>query len=165
MSALPLARRGVAPRAASLAVNAALAVALLAALAVAGAAAAGLTAHVEVSDSMRPALRVGDVVWLADIAARDAAAGDVVAFAHPDRRTTVLHRVQRVERAGGRLRFTTRGDANSGVERWSIAADGVLGLYAGLRVPAVGRATALPPSVALAAAVAVVLVLLRRIWR
>ena len=135
-----------------------------AALAVAVGFAAGVRPHVEASDSMRPALRSGDVVWLDGIVAADARVGDVVAFAHPDDRRPVLHRVARIEPAGADLRFVTRGDANSGVERWSVRREARLGRYTGVRVPAAGRAARSPQTAAAVVAVAVAL-LLRRIWR
>jgi signal peptidase I len=141
----------------------ALAAAVAVALAVAVAAAAGVTPHVEASDSMRPLLRAGDVVWLEDVRAAEARVGDVIAFAHPDRGDTVLHRVVARRRAGDALAFTTRGDANTGVERWSIDAGGVVGRYAGVRVPGVGRA----PLALVSALSGLVLagLLLRGIWR
>jgi signal peptidase I len=112
-----------------------------AATAVALAAAAGVAPHVELSDSMRPVLRAGDIVWLDKIAAHDARPGDVVAFPDPDRGVVVLHRVERVRAAAlGRLSFTTRGDANSTSETWAIDAAGDLGRYAGVRLPFAGRA-------------------------
>jgi signal peptidase I len=147
-----------------------LTVLVLAAVTVAGAAAAGIAPHVELSDSMSPVLRAGDVVWLDRIAAREARAGDVVAFDDPERDAVVLHRVERVGAAPlGRLAFTTRGDANTTSESWRIAADGRVGRYVGARVPHVGRAvTALqgPPLALIALVSGGVLggIALRRIW-
>ena len=159
MAALP---RG-ALRASHLAAGVALAAVVLAALATAVGLTLGARPHVEASDSMRPALRAGDVVWLDEIEAARARAGDVVAFAHPDDRRPVLHRVVRVSASRGRLAFTTRGDANSGVERWTVRRDETLGRYTGLRVPSAGGAAS--PAVALGVVAVAVLLLLRRIWR
>jgi signal peptidase I len=147
-----------------------LAALLLAALAVAGGAAAGFAPHVELSDSMRPVLRAGDVVWLERIAARDARRGDVVAFDDPERDAVVLHRVVRVAPGPlGRLSFTTRGDANGASETWAIAPGGRIGRYADVRVPAAGRAVRAlhgPPLAALALLSGALLaaLALRRIW-
>src|SRR5688572_17852648 len=147
-----------------------LATASCAVILVSGAAAAGVAPHVELSDSMRPVLRAGDVVWLERIAAREAEVGDVVAFDHPERDAVVLHRVERVRRGPlGRLAFRTRGDANNTPESWRIAADGRVGRYVGFRVPLAGRAvTALqgPPLAIVAAVSGVTLggLALRRIW-
>ena len=143
---------------------------LLAAVALAGAAAVGVSPHVELSDSMAPALKAGDVLWLDRIVAADARVGDVVAFDDPERRAVVLHRVERVRPAsGGRLVFRTRGDANNTSESWAIAAGGELGRYAGFRLPHVGRAvTSLqgPPlgAIAVLSASFLAALALRRIW-
>ena len=143
---------------------------LLATAIVAGAAASGVAPHVELSDSMAPSLRAGDVVWLDRIAAAEARRGDVVAFTDPERDTVVLHRVEHVRRAAGeRLSFITRGDANSASESWAIPDDGRIGRYVGFRVPAVGRtvrALAGTPLAVIAALSGALLALLalRRIW-
>ena len=152
-----------------------LAALLAAGVAVAVAAAAGVAPHVELSDSMRPVLRAGDVVWLDRIAARDARPGDVVAFDDPERDAVVLHRVVRIrpERRGslgrGSLAFTTRGDANNASESWSIAPGGTVGRYTGVRVPHAGRVVSAlqgPPLAAVAVLSGLVLagLALRRIW-
>ena len=134
------------------------------------AASLGIRPHVEVSDSMRPLLRAGDVLWLEDLPAREAARGDVVAFARPARRDVVLHRVERITPAGSRLTFTTRGDANTGTESWTIPADGRIGRYGGVRIPAAGRAVraAQGPPLAVVALLSGLCLgggALRRIWR
>lgn len=141
-----------------------------AAIAVAAGAAAGFAPHVELSDSMRPLLRAGDVVWLEGIAAREARAGDVVAFDDPGRDAVVLHRVEGVRAASlGRLAFRTRGDANTASEAWRIAKDGRIGRYAGIRVPHAGRAVRAlqgPPLaiVAVLSGALLAALALRRIW-
>lgn len=150
--------------------SATLALAIAAAVAVAGAAALGLEPHIEASDSMRPAVRAGDALWLSDIRASEARVGDVIAFAHPDRGDAVLHRVVARRRSGKRIAFVTRGDANSGVERWTIPPSGSLGRYSGWRVPHAGRLVGsvlgpLPAGVTIASALALAVILLRRIWR
>lgn len=158
---LPAARR-----LANALVTAILVVSLVAAVAVGAALAAGIRPHAEVSDSMRPALRAGDVVWLEHVAAAQVRRGDVVGFAHPDHRRPMLHRVTRVDEQGGRLAFTTRGDANSGAERWSVRRDDRLGRYVGVRVPAVGRVAASAPRHATPALVVLAaFLLLWRVWR
>ena len=133
-------------------------------LVVVSAAAGGVRPHVELSDSMRPALRAGDVLWLDEIRARDARVGDVVAFRHRGR--LVLHRLRRVRPAGGRLAFVTRGDANSAGERVTVARDAPVGRYTGVRVPVVGRVLLRVKSPWLAGGAAVLLaaVALRALW-
>src|SRR5687767_11760188 len=147
-----------------------LALLLAAALAVAGAAAAWVAPHVELSDSMAPVLRAGDVVWLDRIAAAEARRGDVVAFHDPEREAVVLHRVERVRATtAGRLSFTTRGDANNASETWAIPLDGTVGRYVGVKVPIAGRAVRAlqgPPLAILAGVGGLALagLALRRIW-
>jgi signal peptidase len=118
---------------------------------------------------MAPVLRAGDVVWLDRVAAGEARVGDVVAFDDPEREATVLHRVTRIDDRGGRLAFTTRGDANNASERWTIGREGTVGRYAGFRVPHAGRAVvALKGAplalVALLSGALLTTLLLRRIW-
>jgi signal peptidase len=102
--------------------------------------AAGFRPMVEQSDSMAPAMRAGDVLLVRQIVSAQAVRGDVVTFEdadHPGR--TLTHRVVSIAPApGARLAFVTRGDANTGVERWTVGAGGVIGRYA-FRVPAAGR--------------------------
>ena len=146
-----------------------LATLLAAAAAVAGGAALGVAPHVELSDSMAPVLRAGDVVWLERIAAREARVGDVVAFADPEREAVVLHRVRRIRADRGRLSFTTRGDANNQPEMWAVDREGRLGRYAGLRVPHAGRAVrelqgAPLAGIAVLSGLVLAGVSLRRIW-
>jgi hypothetical protein len=49
----------------------------------------------------------------------------------------VTHRVTHVVRRGDTFSFITRGDANTGVERWSVRADGTVGRFL-FRIPKVG---------------------------
>lgn len=81
-----------------------------------------LTGHhalVDRGDSMRPALSSGDLVINRSIPAERIRVGDIVTFEDRPRRRSITHRVVRRAGAGSRLDFVTRGDANSGFERWS----------------------------------------------
>ena len=90
------------------------------------------------SGSMEPALRTGDVIVNKWIPPRDARVGDAVSFNDPARGNIVLtHRVVRLRRRGNQVDFVTRGDANTGVERWSAPANGRIGRVA-YRVPHAG---------------------------
>lgn len=92
----------------------------------------------EMSDSMRPLLRAGDIVVVAPLAPTRARVGDVVAFSDPlGSGRTITHRVLSVRISGDRVRFVTRGDANSSVERWSVATDGRVGRVV-FRLPRLG---------------------------
>jgi signal peptidase I len=132
---------------------------------------AGVRPRVEMSDSMAPSLRAGDLVWLRPVRAAAARAGDVIAFADPAGGSRVLvHRVASVAPAGaGRLAFVTRGDANTGVERWRIGAGGTVGRYTGARLPHAGRLLARAHGaplavVALLSGATLAGMALRRIW-
>jgi hypothetical protein len=69
----------------------------------------------------------------------------------------------------GKLAFATRGDANTGVEKWSVARGGLVGRYA-FRVPHAGRiaryaATAPLRVLGVLAAFTLAADVLRRVWR
>jgi hypothetical protein len=52
--------------------------------------------------------------------------GQVVTFSDPSRaKKLITHRVRSVNVVDGTARFVTRGDANTGVERWSLSAAGL----------------------------------------
>jgi signal peptidase I len=97
---------------------------------------------VDHSDSMQPTIAAGDVLLTRMEPAADAAIGDIVTFKDPDGPGKLLtHRVVARRVTGGMYHFETRGDANTGSERWSIAAHGRVGQYVG-RLPQVGYAVA-----------------------
>ena len=80
------------------------------------------------SGSMQPRLHPGDVVVGRRISAAEARAGDVISFRDPSRSGRVItHRVLRVRLVGTHFKFVTRGDANTGVERWAIPVGGSVG--------------------------------------
>ena len=91
---------------------------------------------------MQPTLAAGDLVVTKRERASAARGGDIVTFADPSRRgDLVTHRVVEIRSRASRLAFVTRGDANTGVERWSIARDGFLGRHVA-RVPHAGYVVA-----------------------
>jgi signal peptidase I len=149
-------------------------VALFGVVGVLAALALGLVAGYRVlvvrSDSMHPAIATGDLILTKRLGASSARVGEVITFADPSRaRKLVTHRVVRRRRSGRRIAFVTRGDANTGVERWSIAANGTVGRYVG-RLPRAGYAVAwfgTPPARLLFGTAASLLLgafALRRIW-
>jgi signal peptidase len=98
----------------------------------------GWRALTVMSGSMEPAIGVGDVVVARQIPAGDAQAGQVVTFSDPSgRKKLITHRVKSVSTVRGTARFVTQGDANTGVERWTVPADGTVGLVE-RRIPKVG---------------------------
>lgn len=102
----------------------------------------GFRAAVDMSDSMRPAIRAGDVVISQTASAASLRLGDVVTFSAPrSHEALVTHRVVALSVSGTVVHVVTRGDANTGLERWSIPTRGTLGLVR-LRLPKVGYALA-----------------------
>lgn len=118
------------------------AVTLIVLLAAALARPLGFRVLVEHSDSMAPAIRTGDLLVAKDIPPREARVGDVISFHSPGTGRLLTHRVvsRRLQR-DGRWTFVTRGDANSGTERWSVSTRGTMGQVV-LRLPKAGYAVA-----------------------
>jgi signal peptidase I len=91
------------------------------------------------SGSMTPTIRTGDVVIAMPIEPLDVRPGDIVSFNDPGRGgALVTHRVRHMRRHGARVDFITRGDANTGVEKWSVRADHRISRTV-LRLPKLGR--------------------------
>lgn len=101
----------------------------------------GFQSFAVLSGSMEPAIGTGDVVVVRTIPPLEAKIGDVVTFRSPDDPTRlVTHRATAVQASGDTVTFTTKGDANTGIERWSIAAGGTIGKVE-YRIPKLGYAT------------------------
>jgi signal peptidase len=89
---------------------------------------AGYKALTVISGSMEPTLGVGSVVIDEQIAPLEARPGDVVTFHDPSRGgRLVTHRLVTARAEGNTAFMVTKGDANTGVERWSVKADGRIG--------------------------------------
>ncbi|MFN8217686.1 MAG: signal peptidase I [Solirubrobacterales bacterium] len=123
------------------------------------------------SGSMTPTLETGDVVVTEPVAPLSVRVGQIVTFRDPEGSGRLYsHRVQSVRAAGENVHFVTRGDANTGTERWSVPVDGTLGrvIY---RVPKLGYAlvwTTTPEGRIGLVAIPALLLLwaaLARIWR
>jgi signal peptidase I len=146
-----------------------LAMILLAALVLATA--AGYRPLIDHSDSMRPAIRAGDLLITHAVPATKIRVGDVVSFDDPGLKgKLVTHRVVAIHASARRIDFLTRGDANSRPESWSVARGGSVGIL-DFQVAGVGRAVAwmAEPWARTALLTLAALVLstaqLRRIWR
>jgi signal peptidase len=101
----------------------------------------GYQGFVVLSGSMQPAINTGDAVVVDSISPLDARLDDVVTFRSPDDPSRmVTHRVTSMHASGTVIQFVTKGDANTGVERWSVPADGTIGRVA-FRVPKLGFVT------------------------
>jgi signal peptidase I len=132
---------------------------------------AGYRPLIDHSDSMRPAVRAGDLLITNAVPASAIHVGEIVTFI--DRALgskLITHRVIAVRGSGTKIDFVTRGDANSASESWSAARRASVGKLL-FRVPAVGRGMAWmtapwPRSILLGlAALVLSAALLRRIWR
>ena len=74
-------------------------------------------------ESMRPLFRPGDRILFVPCRIEDLRRGDVIIFNAPDREERVVHRVVTT----GRVSVRTKGDANLGVDSWSIHQENILG--------------------------------------
>jgi signal peptidase len=123
------------------------------------------------SGSMTPTLRTGDEIVIRPVAPVTLRVGDVVTFKDPSRgHALVTHRVRNVRITGTTVHVVTRGDANSGSERWSVGAGGRVGRVA-YRIPKLGYVTVAAGTplgrILLVAVPALLLGLceVRRVWR
>jgi len=130
----------------------------------------GVQALVDRSDSMQPAIAAGDLLLSRVGPPAVVGVGDIVTFADPERSGRLItHRVVERRVEADRWAFVTRGDANTGSERWTVARDGSVGRLV-LRVPRAGYAIAwlnspLPRTLLLGfGALGLAALLLRRIW-
>ena len=101
--------------------------------------ATGFRSMTVMSGSMEPAVHTGDVVVNRPVVPLDARVGDVITFRDPAGGGFVTHRVRRVNARGGTVTFVTKGDANTGSERWTTPADGEIGRVE-YRLPRLGYA-------------------------
>ena len=90
------------------------------------------------SGSMTPTIDTGDLVVARTISPTEAGIGDIVMFKDPEGGDRLIsHRVRAVHQRHGRSFFVTRGDANTGFERWNVRDDGTIGEIV-YRVPKLG---------------------------
>lgn len=139
-------------------------------LATIGALLLGERAVVVLSGSMEPAFSPGDVLIERRVEPRQVEIGQIVTFHEPGTDRMLTHRVRSVENRGRKLVITTKGDADNGVQRWSIDAGGELGQPV-WRIPAVGHVVILakrPLGLALIVLLPLLLVAgweIYRVWR
>lgn len=102
----------------------------------------GLTALVDYTDSMRPAIAAGDIVLDETVTAGELRAGQIASIADPgENGRLITHRVVSATAEGERVIVVTRGDANDAGERWVLAADAPVKRMVA-RVPWVGHLVA-----------------------
>ena len=99
----------------------------------------GQRPYTVLSGSMEPAIGTGDIVVVEPISPPEADVGDVVTFSDPrSSGRLITHRVRSSRRRARKVDFVTKGDANNRVERWQVAAGGVISRVR-YRVPEAGR--------------------------
>lgn len=89
---------------------------------------------------MAPRIQARDALLVRTVLPRAVQRGQIITFrspSAPDR--LITHRVMSIRKHGPRFSFVTKGDANTGSERWQIEAGGRLAVVSG-RVPRVGAA-------------------------
>jgi signal peptidase len=100
----------------------------------------GLHPFTVLSGSMEPTIHTGDIVVVDKISPLDTRVGDVVTFRSPeDPAKLITHRMISMRVRGETVFVVTRGDANTGVERWSVPTNGTIG-RAEYRIPKLGYA-------------------------
>ncbi len=73
----------------------------------------GYQMYIVKGGSMSPAFEAGSLILLQPVEAEDISIGEIITYSSPGSETGLTtHRVMEINRAGERLSFTTRGDAN-----------------------------------------------------
>ncbi len=72
------------------------------------------------SNSMQPTFSAGDIIIVRDQALSDINKGDVVVLPDPNSSSLFVHRLDSVEREGGRTMVTTWGDNNPAPDAWLL---------------------------------------------
>jgi signal peptidase len=120
------------------------------------------------SGSMEPAISTGDVVMTSQIRPAEAKVGQVVSFRDPSgSKRLITHRIRRIRNDGKSFLFTTKGDANNTLERWSVPAGGQIGRV-WLRIPKIGYVlakTRTPVGRVLMVVVPAILLALLELWQ
>jgi len=102
------------------------------------------------SGSMRPTLRIGDLIVVQgldpeEIVAAQAPEGDIIVFYRPkgwrDPNDLIVHRAVDMTSSDDGLFFRTKGDANPTQDSWEVPEDYLIGKVASLRIPLVGFIT------------------------
>ncbi len=136
--ARPRLTRRIAGRSAVLALWAAFGFGVIFATVLAVPSAVGRHSMTILSGSMTPTLRIGDVVIDKQVRASEIRRGDIITFSDPDVPGRLLtHRVVRFTIHRGIALVTTRGDANTAGEQWSVPANGSVGRVE-YRIPKLG---------------------------
>lgn len=107
-------------------------------LAIAGPVTGRYHASTVLTGSMRPTIDPGDVVVSTPLSRDDVKVGDVVTFQQPDGTGTVTHRVVKLDHVDGKLKVTTKGDANDAADTYDVKFIGDTAWRTRLVIPKVG---------------------------
>ena len=77
------------------------------------------------SGSMEPEIHTGDVIYTREVEFQDLQEGDVITFSRNQGKTTVTHRIQKIDKTNGLIQ--TKGDANTESDPSWITEGTVLG--------------------------------------
>ena len=119
--------------------------------------------HVEtvLSGSMRPTASPGDLAITQGIPVDSVRVGDVVVFTPPDEIQPVMHRIASITDGA----ITTKGDANSAADPWTIRLAGPTAYRLVAVVPLVGWLTQLERPALLLAGLLAFLGIVRWLWK
>jgi len=94
---------------------------------------------VATSESMTPAIDVGDLLIVKGVDPEDVAVGTVIVF-HPkaDPGQLIVHRVVEVIHQEKQIIFITKGDNNPETDKWMVPANRLVGIVVG-RIPYLGQ--------------------------
>ena len=90
------------------------------------------------SSTMEPEISDGDLLIEREVSPAEAERGEIVTFSEPATDRSLTRRVVAVAPAGQRVRFLTRADSAETFERFSLPADGQIGVPT-RKVPLVGN--------------------------
>jgi signal peptidase I len=90
------------------------------------------------SSEMEPALSDGDLLIEREVSPAEADVEDIITFSEPGTGRELTRRVQEVAVARNRVGFITRGDSSDSFERFSLPAEGKIGIPT-RKVPLLGN--------------------------
>jgi len=96
----------------------------------------GYKPFIVLSGSMEPSIKTGDLIVTRMIAPDKIKVGDIISF-QIEKNVVVSHRVTAIINEGG-LSFSTKGDANVGIDAGNVSPDSIEGIYV-WRAPGLGR--------------------------
>lgn len=71
--------------------------------------------------SMEPTIKTGSIVFVQPVNTESVHPGEIIAFRSPDNpRDTILHRVVTAKDEYGMKSYTTKGDNNTGPDKWTV---------------------------------------------